>query len=246
MLGGEVAERTPCAGAELRGRGSLHFDHDARSTPADQNQVDLVAGRRSVVVRLELRARGSDDVLDDEALVARPGGRVPQDRAQVDQLEQRVQQPAVSDEHLGRLHQPLADVRVPRRHATDEAQVDQQVDIAPRGRTADPKSRGQSADVEDLTTVVSQHRPEPAEGFGRNSWGEHGHVALQVGAQEVGAPLRRVAVVECGQAQRVATPDPQRVGVDPDVCRLIDGDAPHIEVCHAPCEALRRHPDQVE
>ncbi|KSV89575.1 hypothetical protein N184_27275 [Sinorhizobium sp. GL28] len=61
--------------------------------------------------------------------------------------------------------------------------------------------------------MMCQHRPEPPEGFGRDSRAELGDVALQVCSYEVLPPTRAGPIVDGEKAVREASSDPERVDI---------------------------------
>jgi hypothetical protein len=145
---------------------------------------------------------------------------------------------------LGDLDQAFADVAVPRRETTHEEQVHQQVEVGGDRLPVDGQRARQGGGVEQAALLVSEHRPEPAQGFRGDARTELWNVAFQVGANEIHAPAQAGGVGLSQQAVRETTAQPKRV-------QTIATDLTHIQrrefqITDAPGERLTGLPQQFD
>ena len=106
------------------------------------------------------------------------------------QPQQKVQDAAVAQEHLGRLDQPLAQVLEPGRQYPDHVGAGQQVPVVIHRRGAHVHRARQLRGVPGLSMVVRQHPPEAPQRVRRHLRPQPRNVALQEGARERLHPAR--------------------------------------------------------
>jgi hypothetical protein len=99
------------------------------------------------------------------------------------QAQQGVEDPRVGDVDLRPLDLPLADVLVPGLQDVHDEGPGQAVDLGAHRGVGDPQRPTQHGEVEHLTVVVGQHRPEAPHGDARDAHGELGQFALYEGAR---------------------------------------------------------------
>ena len=126
-------------------------------------------------------------------------------------VQQRMDQAAVAHINLGRFHQALARVLVPRLQAAHQQQVAQQVDVALRRFGVHAQIAGQVRHVEHAALVVCQHRPKAAQSFCCDAWAKLWDVAFQISANEVVTPAQTAGIAGCFEAWRKTATQPQRV-----------------------------------
>ena len=103
-------------------------------------------------------------------------------------------EPTVAHVHLGRFHQPLAEIRMPRRKPSNEQQTDEQVDVRFGGFDIHVKIAREVRDIEQSALMVCQHRPQLAHATDGDSWSEERNVALEVCANKIVSPAQTACV----------------------------------------------------
>lgn len=187
-----------------RVRRALDLDRDDAAVHALEHEIDLGAGTRPVVARPPIAARVREDLLDREALPRSTEDRVVQERHHVGDPDEPVQQPRVAHVHLGRLRQTLRAVARPRLELTQQEEIGQHVDVAPHGGSRQRQVGGQACRVQHVALPVREHRPRAAHELRRQTRTDLGQIALEVGSEELSAPLRARRVV----AHEVAAREP--------------------------------------
>ena len=191
----------------------------------------------------------------------------------VGDAEQAMQQAGVADVHPRRLHLPLSDVGEPRRKLAHDERVGERIQVPADGRGGHIDRPGDGGAVPDLSVEVSDHRPEPAHGRGRDADAEVREVALEergdvvvppaVGGFEVGRQVRRrqpaaqpevvepaaVATLFVRQvAVRLVAAPPvaaETVAVTPGAVQVAEAEACQLHEAHPPGERLGAQPGQV-
>jgi len=122
-------------------------------------------------------------------------------------------QPAIASVDLGRLHESLLHVRVPRREPPKNQQLDEQIDASRRRSNVDAEPTCEGCDVEHPVLLVRTHRPQPTKRLRGQTGSERGDVAFEVGPDEVPPPPNTRCVVACEEALGESTTNPQHVEV---------------------------------
>src|ERR1017187_2212842 len=99
-------------------------------------------------------------------------------------------QAAVAHIYLGRLDQPLAQIRVPGRQTAHDEQVREQIEIAGGGLGIHAQIARKLGRVEQPALVVSKHDPEATQGFGGDAGTKLRNIPLQVAADEILPPAQ--------------------------------------------------------
>ncbi len=143
-----------------------------------------------------------------------------------------MQQAAVTDVDLRRLHDALAHVLGPRPELIDDKCTAQQVEIPADGRMRDAERAAELRRVPDLPVIMGQHRPEPLQRRDRHLRAEPCEVTLQKRADEITAPLVAPSMGASEVGARESAAEPQTVQlVRADLLQiesgqLVEGDAP--------------------
>ena len=132
----------------------------------NQEEIDLGTGAGAIEGRLPVARCAGDERLDDQSLPGHARDGMSEEAIEVGDAEERMDETAVADVDLGRLHQPLADVDVPRLQPTHEKQVDEEIEVARHRLAGHAERAGDLGGVEHPTLLVRQHRPEPTQGLG--------------------------------------------------------------------------------
>ena len=80
--------------------------------------------------------------------------------------EKNVQQPAVADVHLGRLHLTLPEVLIPRWQLPHHEDAGHEIEIPANRRFVHGESTAEFCSIPGLTVVVGEHAPKPPKGHG--------------------------------------------------------------------------------
>lgn len=168
------------------GRSCGALELEAESTvAANDEEIEFgagVCGPEETLFRLGGNPRHDD--VEREAFPRGPNLGVRFNLAGGPEAEEGVQQPAVTDIDLGRLDLPLADVLVPALELPHHECICQYVEVSPDCCVPDPEGSRELGGVPDLSMVVCEHHPEPAQCRCRQAKTDRRNVSLEVRSYE--------------------------------------------------------------